>query len=115
MGILPAIGLIKSEKWHSKSWLFTRILGDAGARAISVVIWLAATVGFIGAGLGLLGWLALPGSWRTLAVVSAIVSLLGLVFFWNAFASLFPNKVGAIGVDIATLVALLLANWPPEP
>ena len=53
MGILPAVGLIKSEKWHSRSWLFTRILGDAGARAISVVIWLAATVGFIGAGLGL--------------------------------------------------------------
>jgi hypothetical protein len=114
MGILPAVGLIKSKTWHSRSWLFTRILGDAGGRAISVVTWLVAAVGFIAAGLGLLGWLVPPEPWRTLAVVSAIVSLLGLVFFWNAFASFFPNKVGAIAVDVATLVAILWAHWPPE-
>jgi hypothetical protein len=27
---------------------------------------------------------------------------------------IFPHKVGAIGVDIATLICLLVLNWPSE-
>jgi len=49
-----------------------------------------------------------------LAVVSAVVSLVAVALFWNALVALFPNRVGALGVDIAVLVCLLLLNWPTE-
>jgi hypothetical protein len=52
--------------------------------------------------------------WRTLAIVSAVVSLVALALFWNAFIYLFPHKVGAIAVNVAVLVGLLWANWPSE-
>lgn len=112
MGILPAVGLASTKTWHSRSWLLTPMLGDTAARAVGVVLWLVATVGAIGAGLGAFGWPVTQGTWRSLAVVSAIVSLVGLVLFWNAFVAFF-NKAGAIGVDVATLVGILLLNWPP--
>ncbi|GAG01007.1 unnamed protein product, partial [marine sediment metagenome] len=69
---------------------------------------------FVASALGLLGWLVPHEWWRTLAVVSAAVSIVTIMVFWNAFVSLFPNKVGAIGVDIVVLVCLLWLNWPTE-
>jgi hypothetical protein len=47
-------------------------------------------------------------------VVSAIISLVGIMLFWDALIMLFPHKVGAIGVNVAVLVGLLVANWPTE-
>ena len=67
-----------------------------------------------GAPLPLMGRLVPHASWRTLAVVSAVVSLVAIALFWNAFVSLIPNKLGAFAVDVATLVCLLGLNWPSE-
>jgi hypothetical protein len=61
-----------------------------------------------------MGWLVPHEWWRMLAIVSAVVSLIALVLFWNAFIYLFPHKVGAIAVNVAVLVGLLWANWPSE-
>jgi hypothetical protein len=36
-----------------------------------------------------------------------VISLVALGLFWNSFASLFANKIGAIAVNVATLWALL--------
>jgi fumarate reductase subunit C len=66
------------------------------------------------AALGIMGWLVPHDAWRTLALVSAVISLVALALFWNAFVSFIPNKVGAIGVNVATLVCLLALNWPTE-
>ena len=68
----------------------------------------------IGAALGLIGWLVPHQWWRTLAIVSAAISLVTVVIYWNALMLFFPHKVGALGVDIATLVCLLGTNWPTE-
>jgi len=46
----------------------TGLLGDTTARFISIVLFLAALVGTIGAALGLLGWGVPHEWWRTLAV-----------------------------------------------
>ena len=46
--------------------------------------------------------------------VAAAFSIVTIVLFWNAFVAFFPNKVGALGVDIAVLVCLLVLNWPTE-
>ena len=114
MGIIPALGLSTVKGWSSQSWLLTPILGDTASRIISFVLFLAALIGFVAAALGLMGWLVPHDSWRTLAVISAVISLVAIALFWNAFVALIPNKVGAIAVDVATLVCLLVLNWPSE-
>jgi hypothetical protein len=54
-----------------------------------------------------------PGeAWRPLAVVSAIVSMLGIMLFigtWPTF-----NTLAALGVNVAVLVAVLGLHWPSE-
>jgi hypothetical protein len=114
MGIMPALGLASVKGWSSRSWLLTPLLGETASRIISVVLFLAALLGFLAAALGLTGWLVPHDTWRTLAVVSAVISLVALTLFWNAFVSFIPNKLGAIVVDVATLVCLLVLNWPSE-
>jgi hypothetical protein len=122
MGILPALGVVNVEgsdqgwlkNWSSRSWLLTDILGDTASRVLCAILYGAALVGFIAAALALLGWGIPHDWWRTLAVVSAIISLVGLLLYWNALIFLFPHKVGALAVNIATLVCLLLLNWPTE-
>ncbi len=107
MALLPALNIASTEKWNYRSWLLTRLLGDTISRVLVIVLFGAAMLGFITAGLGLFGWLVPHSAWQTLAIVSAVISLVALALFWNAFVALFPNKIGAIVVDIATLWALL--------
>jgi small-conductance mechanosensitive channel len=123
VGVIPAIGLVDAAKssapswaknWSSRSWLLTDRLGDGAARVIGIILLLASLVGFVGAGLGLADWLVPHDAWRTLAVVSAVISLVTISLYWDAFMNLFPQKVGCIGVNVATLVCLLIANWPSE-
>jgi hypothetical protein len=114
MGIMPALQLVSVKGWNSHSWLLTPLLGDTAARVISILLFLAALVGFLTATLGLLGWLVPHDSWRTLAVASAVISLVAIALFWNAFVAFFPNKLGAIAVNVATLACLLVLNWPGE-
>lgn len=120
MGIIPALKSrffesqtgAWAQNWSSHSWLLSPLLGDTASRIISVVLFLVPLIGFVGAALGLMGWLVPHESWRTLAVVSAVISLVALSLFWNAFIYLFPHKVGAIAVNVAVLVGLLWANRP---
>jgi hypothetical protein len=122
MGIIPALGLASSrgtnqgwlKNWSSHSWLLTNLLGDTVSRVLCAALYGAALIGFVLAALALLGWLIPHNSWRTLATVSAVVSLAALLLFWNALIFLFPHKVGALAVNIATLVCLLVLNWPTE-
>lgn len=107
MAFFPALNLFSTDKWHHRSWLLSGLLGDTISRALVILLFGAALIGFIAAGLGLFGWLVPHSVWKTLAIASAVISLVALGLFWNAFASLFPNKIGAIAVDIATIWALL--------
>jgi len=114
MAFLPALNITSTDKWHHRSWLLVPVIGDTASRVISIILYGAAFIGFIAAALGLFGWLVPHDLWRSLAVVSAVISLIALALFWNSFASLFPNKIGAIAVNIAVLVCLLWLNWPTE-
>ncbi|MGD8625376.1 MAG: hypothetical protein PVF47_08360 [Anaerolineae bacterium] len=122
MGIIPALGLIDTagsdqgwlKNWSSHSWLLTDFLGSGASAVLCAILYLAGLIGFVGAALALLGW-GLPHDWwRTLALVSAVVSLVALVLYWQALIFLFPHKVGALAVNLATLVCLLGLNWPSE-
>lgn len=114
MGVIPAMQLVNVKGWNSRSWLLTPLIGEATSRVLSAVLFMVALVGFIASAMALLGWLVPHEWWQTLAIVSAVLSLITIVLFWNAFVSLIPNKVGALGVDIAVVVCLLMLNWPAE-
>jgi hypothetical protein len=114
MGLLPIVGLSTIDSWNAQSWLLTGILGDTFSRAIAFVLFLVPTIGFVGAALALMDWLVPHAMWRSLALYSSIISLVAIFLFWNGFVTLFPNKIGAIAVDVITLVALIWASWPTE-
>jgi MFS family permease len=96
------------------SWLLTDLIGDTASRAVAFILFLAAALGFVGASLALFGWLVPHDWWRALALISAVISLVALGLFWNAFVMFFPNKIGSIAVNVAVLAGLLWANWPAE-
>jgi hypothetical protein len=112
-GVIAALGLQTTERWHARSWLFTNLLGDSGARTLALVVWLIASVAALAAGLSLLGWLVPHSLWRTAAIISAAFSLFGLVFYWHSLAMVF-NKAGAIAVNLAILIGVFVLNWPSE-
>ncbi|MFN2175261.1 MAG: hypothetical protein ACK2U3_04865 [Anaerolineales bacterium] len=114
MAFFPAWGISSTENWHHRSWLLTPLIGDKASRVINTILFLAAFLGFIGSAIGLMGWLVPHDLWRPLAVPSAVISLAALFLFWNSFVAFFPNKIGAIAVNLAVLVCLLYLNWPTE-
>ena len=94
----------------ARSWLFPT-LGELTLRIISSIFWIFAAVGFLAALLGFLGVLVPSGLWRPLAVGTAVVSILGLVLFWNTWPAL--NTIGALGMNIVILITQLWLHWPP--
>jgi p-aminobenzoyl-glutamate transporter AbgT len=108
---MAGLGISSTETWHGRSWLLTNLLGESVSRTLGLIIYLVSTVGFIAAGLGVMGWLVPNDWWRTLALVSAVISLVGLIFYWHSLVALF-NKIGALGVNLAVLIGILLLNWP---
>ena len=112
-GLVAALGVIKSDTWHARSWLFDGLLGEKGSRMLAMVLFAVCVLGFLATAFSFLG-IGLPHEpWRTLAVIFAVPSVLGLVAYWNAFAQFF-NKIGAIGVNAWILIVLLLLKWPSE-
>ena len=112
-GIVASLGVIKSETWNVRSWLFDGLLGEKGSRTLATILFAVCTLGFLATAFSFVG-IGLPHDpWRTLAIIFAVPSVLGLVAYWNAFAQLF-NKVGAIAVNGWILIGLLLLNWPSE-
>jgi hypothetical protein len=112
-GIVASLGVIKSETWNVHSWLFDGLLGEKGSRTLALILFTVTVLGFLATAFAFLG-IGLPhNTWRTLAIISAIPSVLCLVAYWNAFAMFF-NKIGAIGVNGWILIGLLIMNWPSE-
>lgn len=72
------------------------------------LLWLLATLAFLGAVFGLLGhqdW------WRTLAIVAAFISLIAILPWWNTVTG--GVRMGALLADIL-IIAALLPSWGGE-
>lgn len=111
LGYFPIFGWAKAAGWSGDSWILTGPAGVTATHVLGFVLWTVALVGFVVAGLGVLG-IAVPVGWiRPASVVASIVSLVGIALFWDAFPSI-VSKVGAIAVDVAVLWAVLVAHWP---
>jgi hypothetical protein len=92
----------------TRSWLLPRLgMSDSAVQWIGIILVVLTTLGFILAGLGVLGVPGLSEGWRIIAVVSAIVSLLLLIVFWH------PWLLVGVLIDIGILVLLLGFKWPP--
>ncbi len=112
-GIVASLGVLESETWHIRSWLFDGLLGEKGSRTLATILFIVIVLGFLATAFSFMG-LGLPhDAWRTLAILFAIPSVLSLISYWNAFAMFF-NKVGAIGINGWILIGLLIMNWPSE-
>ncbi len=95
----------------SSSWILPNVPGST-LRIVSSIFWILSTVGFLASFLGFLGFIIPITWWRSLAIVFAIVSLLGLFLFWNTWPTL--NLIGAISMNIVVLVTQLVLHWPAE-
>ena len=111
LGILIAGALFVHGVGHTLGFFRpaqSRILSALGKPVLRVtanILWTLALAGFIGAGLSFLGLVIPVEWWRPLTVVSALVSLSGLVLFlgdWPVF-----NTIGAVGFNLAALAVLV--------
>ena len=90
-----------------RSWLLPQLgLSGTAVHWIGIILVTLSTLGFILAGLGIFGIVGLTAIWRTVAIISAGISLLLLIAFWHPWL-----PVGVL-INIVTLVALLFTNWP---
>lgn len=109
-----ALTSLGGDNWNGRSWLLTDAMGETPTRVLSVILWVGCCVAFIVAGLALLEVGFPEDWWKPVAVTAAFVSLATLALFWNAFPALFPNKIGAIAVNLVLIVGVLMADWPTE-
>lgn len=96
-----------------RSWLLSGLLGSA-VPTLAKVVYGIATIGFVAAGLGVLGLPTLLEGWRIFAAVSAITAGIGFILFFNgalgAWSMFMQGAVGAI-LDVGILLGLYWI-WP---
>ena len=92
-----------------RSWFLTTFkLEGTFVDKVFGLIWLASGLCIVAAALGILDFIVPRELWRTLALYGASGSLIMLLLY------LHPFFIIGILLDIAILVALLWAKWPPE-
>lgn len=100
-----------SGDWAAaRTWLMPSLPVETAATLAST-FWIAALVGFVIAALSFWGLLLPVGVWQSVALGSAVVSLIGIVLFvgtWPVF-----NTMAALIVNVAVLVAVWI-HWPPQ-
>jgi hypothetical protein len=108
--MLFVVTLIGLANWGqtAESWFFSRVGGCRAEQFFGSIIWLGATLAFLGAAIGLF---FLANWWQSAAIWGAAISIFGLVLFWKNPPSWLA--VAALVVDILILIALLGLNWPP--
>jgi hypothetical protein len=92
--------------WGSRlaesSWLLNS-LGPATLSSLGTFLWVATLLAFVVTGIVLftgVEW------WRTLAVLSSLLSLLVIGLFWQ------PAMIIGAAVDAGILIGLLWMHWP---
>jgi hypothetical protein len=103
------------ESWTSinvgftdKPWIFGgKYMMDSTVGKTFGILWLVALALFVGSAFGVLTgdtW------WRTLAIIGSVVSLVGIIPWWNTV--MLGVKAGAL-LDVAILLVLLFSQGEP--
>jgi hypothetical protein len=96
--------------WSGESWLLSGMLGDEKARSLAAILYLLATLGFVVAGIGMLT----KGGWfRPVMILSAALSSVAIILYWDGNPSLLVQK-GLLGFVISAFVflGLVVFSWP---
>jgi len=96
--------------WPDGSWSFSRMIGEGTIRSLVGWLLVVAALGFLAGGLGALlkqDW------WRQAAVVTAVLSSVIYLVFWDGKFQYLDAK-GGIGVliNLAILVLILVFKFP---
>ena len=83
-----------------RSWAFDALTLGSGPALLGGVLWMAAGLALVGAGLGWLGVSAVSGQWQMLALVGAVLGLAALALYFH------PFYVVAIVIDVVILVSV---------
>jgi hypothetical protein len=83
-----------------RSWAFDVLNIGSGPALIGGLLWLAAGLALVGAGLGGLGVSVVSNQWQMLALVGAVLGLAALALYFH------PFYVVAIVIDVVILVAV---------
>jgi hypothetical protein len=105
--LAPSLRVADWAGQSAHSWALTGTLGDGVARGIAAVIWTVSIALFIAA---VAGWLTDASWWRAATVAGSVVSIVGIVLFWDGIAT--SSAAMALAFDVVLLVALLVAHWP---
>lgn len=116
--LIVAAGRRSGDWIPMRSWLFPSISMRA-ASGIAFFFWFLSAVGFLAASWSFWSSLTSFGSWRQLAIVSAVISTLGIALFSGIWPGAPSRRLSSIDtiialvVNLAIFVCLLLLQWPP--
>ncbi len=110
---VPAQGALRTPFWPGwwrenvdPLWPASRLgLPPTVVRLLGSALWLAATIGFALAGLGLIGIPGLHNAWQGAAIFASAASLILLALFWHPW--LIMGVVLSLGVAVA-----IWQRWP---
>lgn len=88
----------------ARSWLIPSLPSSAAAAAAGT-FWVLSLIGFVVAALSFWGVLVPGEAWRSIAVVSAIISAVGIALFLGTWPTF--NTLAALAVNAAVLVTQL--------
>ena len=83
----------------------------ATATIVASTFWVLSLLGFVAAAMSFWGILIPAEAWRTLALISACISGLGIVLFFGIWPMF--NTLAALAMNAAVLVTQLSTHWPP--
>ena len=114
LGILAGMGIKLSERHSLHSRVFSRLLGKNVSIFLGSVLSLAAIIFFLATGLSLSGWFLPVHLWTTLGIIASLISLFLLVFYRDFLPFLFPNKIGAVIINLYLIMTILWWHWPNQ-
>jgi hypothetical protein len=96
--------------WPDGAWAFSRVLGDESTRWLASNSLVAAAIGFVVGGIGLLlgqDW------WQPVVVGMSAFSAVLYILFWDGDRRKLADK-GAVGllINLGIVTAVLLFQWP---
>ena len=83
-----------------RSWAFDTLNLGSGPASIGGLLWLAAGLALVGAGLGWLGVSVVSNQWQMLALVGAVLGLAALALYFH------PFYIVAIVIDVLIVASV---------
>ncbi len=97
--------------WNGQSWLLTDILGASSVQLLGTLLWAVTVLGFVIAGIAVF---MKREQWRLIDIIASLVSLLAYILFWNGLEPVPEYWILGPVISVVTLVALVVARWPPD-